>query len=691
MFCGGALSARAFSQRVECLSTECTIIGRGEKAMTYLKPGFRRTIIAWAAATLFLTIFATLLQASSDLTSGKQTPKWVRNLPAASCPWLSSDTYCHHASPVLADMTGDGKQEIIVATNNGNVVVYGHDGSLVWQKGVGPAFGMGTGQQRIASSPAVADLDGDGKMEVVVGAGTIHASVCTQGGVIVLDYLGRTKGGWPFHSQDDGVEPAGCRDSVVSTPALGDLDMDGDLEIVFGSFDKRVYALHHNGQLVSGFPPDSNHFARFGWANLKGRLADTIWSSPSLADINDDGYPEIVIGTDEGNFDNTFPGSIDNWNCPYREPLTRGYCGGSIYAFDRNGEILEGFPRYKLEIIQSVPAVRDIDGDGQGEIFVGTGTFYHLNSPDKPAVGFELYGMDSRGNDLPGWEGGKTVGGSVSASPSIGDITGDGQPNIVVAARDKRLYAWHSNGQLVSGFPMTPQTHLGQVLDPYDVGTGFILADYTGDGKMEIFLRHAWEIIIVNGSGQQLTAINPNGSKPIFVTDGPLWNSPAVGDLNGDGHLEMVVQNSKLTVWDLPNSSTLADWPMYKLNAARRSAQEPMAKVVSDEITLMVEVGQSDVFEQTLTVISRLGSFDWEVQSNRPDNITFPQTSGIAQGMEAIGVNVHVPGGLGIGDHVLGSVEVQVSQGGLVGMIETVPVRVKVVKELSKGYLPFVR
>ena len=70
--------------------------------------------------------------------------------------------------------------------------------------------------------------------------------------------------------------------------------------------------------------------------------------------------------------------------------------------------------------------------------------------------------------------------------PSIGDITGDGKPNIVVAASDKRLYAWHINGQPVAGFPMTPRTHRNTVLDDYNVGMGFILADYSGDGKMEI-------------------------------------------------------------------------------------------------------------------------------------------------------------------------------------------------------------
>jgi hypothetical protein len=238
---------------------------------------------------------------------------------------------------------------------------------------------------------------------------------------------------------------------------------------------------------------------------------------------------------------------------------------------------------------------------------------------------------------------------------------------------------------------MTPRTHFDQVLDPYDTGTTFILADFTGDGKMEIFLRHAWEIVIVDGRGQQLTAVHPQGNRPYYYTDGPLWNNPAVGDLDGDGHLELVVQNSKLTVWDLPTSSALADWPMFKLDAARGGAQEPVAKVITNEIFLFAEVGQGAEHEQSVIVFGRLGKFDWKVRSNQPTNITFPQTTGIMLGKEEIGVNVRVPSGLPLGDHTLGNVEVEVSHSGSVEMTDTVPVKVRVVNQLSKNFLPLVR
>lgn len=659
--------------------------------MTSRSPGIRRTFVPWFAAVFFLTFSTVLLYASSETaTSNQQSPRWVKNLPATSCPWSSTDTDCHHASPALADITGDGKQEIIVGTNNGYVVVYRFDGTILWQKDIGPALGMDPGSQQIASSPAVADIDKDGEMEVVVGAGTIHGSVCTQGGVITLEHDGSIKSGWPFLTQDDATDPSGCRDSVYSSPALGDLDNDGDLEIVFGSFDKRVYAVHHDGQLVTGFPPDSYHFARFGWDNLAGRLADTIWSSPALTDIDNDGYLDIVIGTDEGNFDNSWPAPPGNWSCPYRVAPTQGYCGGSIYAFDRNGRILDGFPRYKHETIQSTPAVMNMNSDGQAKIFVGTGSYYYRTSPDKPALGFRVFGMDSQGNDLPGWEGGKVVGGVVTASPSLGDITGDGQLDIVVAAQDKRLYAWHRNGQLVSGFPMSPRTHLDQVIDPYGIGTNFILADYTGDGKMEIFLRHAWEIVIVDGTGQQLTGRYPSDSQPVYLSNGPLWNNPAVSDIDNDGHLELIVQNSQLMVWRLPNASQEADWPMFKQNASRSSLTSNEFMFAPDSMQIVHKAGQTKDYVQRLKLVSNSGSSDWTLNTNNTSAISFSKKSGTINGETMIDVLIKVKSDIPAGPHDLGIIYLTIMNSGKVDTETEIPIKVVVFNNLNQNFLPYV-
>ena len=162
-----------------------------------------------------------------------------------------------------------------------------------------------------------------------------------------------------------------------------------------GCDDNKVYAWHHNGALVSGFPVVA---------------ADKIGSSPALGDIDNNGDIEIVVGSDDG----------------------------GVYAWNHDGSTMSGWPRMTGSKISSSPALGDINGDGDLEIAVGSENGY-------------LYVWDYQGNLVLQ---GNTDEAIKFSSPVIGDIDGDGDREVAIGSDSDSVYAWHHNGVLVDGFPL---------------------------------------------------------------------------------------------------------------------------------------------------------------------------------------------------------------------------------------------
>ncbi len=119
----------------------------------------------------------------------------------------------------------------------------------------------------IEASPAVADLDGDGRLEIVVGS--------WDGNLYIWRDDGRAFPGWPIRA----------RDQIISSTALVDLDGDGMLDIVVGSKDGRLYGWTTQGQTLPGFPFE---------------LGAAVFSSPWVGDLEGDGRADVVVGANNG-------------------------------------------------------------------------------------------------------------------------------------------------------------------------------------------------------------------------------------------------------------------------------------------------------------------------------------------------------------------------------------------------------
>lgn len=177
-------------------------------------------------------------------------------------------------SPVIADLNGDGINEILQAvsditpgngSNDSKVYIWNRNGAYP-----GWPVTLPSESYSIVSTPAVADID----------------PAATNGKEIVVGTLNN----YVFFWRKEGTQITTPRDAwgpVYASPVLVDLDNDNDLEILVGSHGDLVNAWHHSGSNVIGFPKDV-----FG--NIYGAVA--------AADIDNDGKLEVGAGAADGNF-----------------------------------------------------------------------------------------------------------------------------------------------------------------------------------------------------------------------------------------------------------------------------------------------------------------------------------------------------------------------------------------------------
>ena len=335
-----------------------------------------------------------------------------------------------------------------------------------------------------------------------------------------------------------------------SSPGMGDVDGDGQLDLVVGSHDGRVNVLRAgDGSSTPGWPQQTTH---------------AINSSPAVADTTGDGRPEIHIGvgTDDapgGGVYSYAPDGRVRWRYAaadkvfsnpsiHSTPAIGDVNGGggpeasfgalgleSIHAVDPNGVRLGGFPFYWDDTVFSSPALVDVDRNGVADIVIGGDS-----SPGAPVDhrGGMVRAMDGGGRPL--WE--HRVDDIVRGAPSVGDIDGDGRPDIVFGGGDywggadsTRVYALELDGRLKPGWPQSTDGV---------TNASPTLADLDGDGRLDIAIgtfdsRHG------RGAGGSVYAWNGAGGRlagfPRASGGGVVLAQLVTADLDGDGGQDLLV------------------------------------------------------------------------------------------------------------------------------------------------------
>jgi thiol-disulfide isomerase/thioredoxin len=171
------------------------------------------------------------------------------------------------SSAAVVDFDNDGEDEIIFGDYHGIVHIINNDGSELFTT----VFPFDTGAP-IWSSPAAADLDGNGLIEVVITSKSKHLYIFENGELKVN-----------FNTELYDVDSSGVY--LIGTPAIGNLDDDAELEVVFSGYsnNNKLFVINHDGSLVDGFPIP---------------LYEKVKRGVALADFNNNDKDDIVLGTD---------------------------------------------------------------------------------------------------------------------------------------------------------------------------------------------------------------------------------------------------------------------------------------------------------------------------------------------------------------------------------------------------------
>ena len=384
----------------------------------------------------------------------------------------------------IADIDGNGDLEIVIGSNSGKVFVLNHDGSYYpgWPKSAPSPYVFG--------APAVGDIDGDGKVEIVVAT---YGGFTTGGHVTAWRYDGTQVSGWP--------KAVG---QVRGAVALENLDSDPALEILVasggGNFKGMAYAFKGNGSNVSGWPytlPDVN-----------------IQTAPGI--IRD--IESLIVFSD----------------------------GTKNIILKKDGSI---FKQWSKSSIQNHPIVLDIDRNSQPDIAQSEGDQFVIRS----LTGQIIWQQSAYGGSYP--------------QSAAGDLNGDGKPEIVFATQQasSKVYLWGSTGVPLSGWPKSVSEELGEPS----------IGDVDGDGNPDVVVSSKQGLIYAWDKSGNLLSKFPK------ATGSPLNRSATIADLDKDGDVELIAgaENGTLYVWDLPGkyNADKQPWPMSR-HDIQNTGSMPVAK-----------------------------------------------------------------------------------------------------------------
>lgn len=464
--------------------------------------------------------------------------------------WCETGWY---SSPAAADINGDGKNEIIASAYS-LWALDGETGTLIWR--------AGNTTQRTWPGVVVADIDNDAQQEIVIA----------QSGALVSVY--RLNGTLKWQKSIDSGKGE-FRGLLVS-------DLDGN------SSTKEIVVTRAYGSARNTWVLDSSGNIRSGWPQLPaddGNPNGYAWgvynANAAAGDINADGKLEVVVPSDVHYINvykpdgapfavnsSVYPGKswwgqVGVWESLVPEKRGWGSCDGTRTE------------SYRSNFADGPAVIADVNGDGQREIVVtGNMVDCHKGYPPSQYMAVFIFNPDRTRFNSGGFDWSTApldtgtplsedynVIESVQPAPVVADLDGDGIQEILYASYDGRVHA----------FWLDKTEHGSWPFSVYRPSEGFyrfasepLVADLNNDGKAEVIFS-SWtqhgsnqygKLHILTWDGEPLFEVNLPAPRSASIN----WNgglaAPTLANIDNDPDLELIINtaNSGVVVYKLPGT-----------------------------------------------------------------------------------------------------------------------------------------
>ena len=344
--------------------------------------------------------------------------------------------------------------------------------------------------------PTLADIDDDGDLDLFIGDGNGYVlfAEAADTGFMALDTVM--------------IDTAKLKVEYYASPALADLDGDGDLDLYVGDMYGRINV----------FENDSGNFTFQGLLQADGDTIDLgYYANITFADLDGDGDLDLLYGI--------YNISTYDWEVDYFKNDGNGNFSFDKKLFYPTGEINNG--------VYASVSMADIDSDGDYDLFTG-----NINSP----YIFEY--KNYKGNfffvDTLRDDGGNKIATGTISDPEFVDLDGDGDLDLYIGNRNGTIVQYSNDGN--NNFTLVGNLQA----DGTDIDVGYWSApdfyDIDNDGDLDLFVGasdgyiHFFEN---DGTGNFLadSLLTADGS-PIFIN---MITVPEFADYDDDGDMDLLV------------------------------------------------------------------------------------------------------------------------------------------------------